>query len=101
MEEVTQIGVYIAEIAALGAFVFVALRGMAWQLDSQMSAGPQRKKIKLLTSQLLGPILGLVFFGAGFLSVPSNGIWGWVLAGVMGYSGTLAAAWTHKKSKKK
>jgi len=97
---ITQIGIYLAEVVALGGFVFVALKGVAWQLDSQMSAGPKRKRIKFLTSQFLGPSLGMVFFGAGFLAVPSGGIWGWILGGVMGYTGTLVAAWQHNRKKK-
>jgi hypothetical protein len=94
------IGVYIAQILALGIFTWGSMKGITSQLDKGMGPGKARKRTKFVTAQLIGPLLAISAYGMGFLATPTEGVWSWIGAAIFGYAGSITASSTHNFMKK-
>lgn len=70
---------YIAAIAGVGALTWAGSEGVGRLFNVR----------KDQAAAVLGPVLALAGHGAGL--VPGEGIFGWILAGAMGFASSMAA----------
>lgn len=92
---ISTLATYSVEVLALGGLTWGAMKGFTIQLDSTMSAGKKRKRIKFWTAQLFGPLAAMGAHAMGFLVSPSAGLGGYVGAALFGYMATWSAVGAH------
>lgn len=99
----TDIAVYIGQIATLGAFTWASVWALSLRLNRDMKPGPARKWTKRIIAYVIGPIAAIVAYGQGFLRTPGEdiGAWGFAAAAVFGFLGTIGASAAHAKLKGK
>ena len=92
--------VFLGQILAIGVFVFWLMKGLNIVVFIDMQ--PVRRKFwKRLSAHALGPIITVLLFGARILEMPVRKFWGYTLAAVMGWAGSLVAVAWHNRKKAK